>query len=91
MRWSRTRKDVQSFVSIETSQPKYVKIVHLLLIKRYFVSFVIFGTNYQYNLNHFDGKRKIGIMVQKQFLYEENKTNIYSQFKMLAEIIRKGV
>lgn len=79
MRWSRTRKDVQSFVSIETSQSKYVKIVHLLLIKRYFVSFVIFGTNYQYNLNHFDGKRKIGIMVQKQFLYEENKTNIYIQ------------
>lgn len=88
MRWSRTRKDVQSFVSIETSQPKYVKIVHLLLIKRYFVSFVIFGTNYQYNLNHFDGKRKMGIMVQKQFLYEENKT---SQFKILTENIRKGV
>lgn len=67
-----------------------MKIVHLLLIKRYFVSFVIFGTNYQYNLKHFDEKRKMGIMVPKQFLYEENKTNIYSQFKMLAEIIRKG-
>lgn len=88
MRWSRTRKDVQSFVSIETSQPKYVKIVHLLLIKRYFVSFVIFGTNYQYNLKHFDEKRKMGIMVPKQFLYEENKT---SQFKILTENIRKGV
>lgn len=73
---------------LETSQPKYVKIVHLLLIKRYFVSFVIFGTNYQYNLKHFDEKRKMGIMVPKQFLYEENKT---SQFKILTENIRKGV
>lgn len=65
-----------------------MKIVHLLLIKRYFVSFVIFGTNYQYNLKHFDEKRKMGIMVPKQFLYEENKT---SQFKILTENIRKGV
>lgn len=65
-----------------------MKIVHLLLIKRYFVSFVIFGTNYQYNLKHFDEKRKMGIMVPKQFLYEEKKT---SQFKILTENIRKGV
>lgn len=65
-----------------------MKIVHLLLIKRYFVSFVIFGTNYQYNLKNFDEKRKMGIMVPKQFLYEENKT---SQFKILTENIRKGV
>lgn len=65
-----------------------MKIVHLLLIKRYFVSFVIFGSNYQYNLKHFDEKRKMGIMVPKQFLYEENKT---SQFKILTENIRKGV
>lgn len=65
-----------------------MKIVHLLLIKRYFVSFVIFGTNYQCNLKHFDEKRKMGIMVPKQFLYEEKKT---SQFKILTENIRKGV
>lgn len=65
-----------------------MKIVHLLLIKRYFVSFVIFGSNYQYNLKHFDEKRKMGIMVPKQFLYKENKT---SQFKILTENIRKGV
>lgn len=65
-----------------------MKIVHFLLIKRYFVSFVIFGTNYQYNLKHFDEKRKMGIMLPKQFLYEENKT---SQFKIFTENIRKGV
>lgn len=57
-----------------------MKIVHLLLIKRYFVSFVIFGTNYQYNLKHFDEKRKMGIMVPKQFLYEEKKQQVNLKF-----------
>lgn len=71
---------------LETSQPKYVKIVHLLLIKRYFVSFVIFGTNTISNI--LMRNARWGLWCRSNSYMKKKKT---SQFRILTENIRKGV